>query len=420
MDYKPQKITKELLRQVARARPPKTPREIRDSARGVVLRHQPSGYMALYAQLGRGKRERICNARDILDEHNPLTLNAALQAAKKLHGDSANGRDFTGERRSARAVPSFNEFLDDTYEPWQKENRRSGLATIMRMKSCFEAEFGKKKLSDITPAGVEKWKAGRNVKPETVNRDVGALHSALTRAVKWKIISENPLAGVEMSETDPHRRVVRALTAAEKERLVEALKARDERKRSARISANEWRKKRSRDLLPVIGGFADPLTPAVIVSLETGTRRGELLSMTWGKSVDFDERDIRVRGKTFETRDIPLNKVAFETLRAWWLQQGQPKTGYVFTIDGEQLKNLKRSYHGALAAAGIKRINAKGERVNWHSLRHTFGTLLGAALVDPTTLQKLMGHANLATTQRYLHTDEERKRDAVERLTGPA
>src|SRR5690606_16073794 len=46
MDYKPQKITKELLRQVPRARPPKTPREVRDSRRGMVLRHQPSGYTA--------------------------------------------------------------------------------------------------------------------------------------------------------------------------------------------------------------------------------------------------------------------------------------------------------------------------------------------------------------------------------------
>ena len=121
-----------------------------------------------------------------------------------------------------------------------------------------------------------------------------------------------------MSETDPHRRVVRALTAAEKEELVEALKAPDDRKRSARASANEWRQKRGRELLPVIGKFADPLTPAVIVSLETGVRRGELFSMQWGKSIDFDKREIRVRGKTFETRDVPLNKVAFETLRAWW------------------------------------------------------------------------------------------------------
>src|SRR5690606_12784374 len=172
--------------------------------------------------------------------------------------------------------------------------------------SCFESDFGKKKLTDITPAGVEKWKAGRNVKPETVNRDVGTLHSALARAAKWKITSENPLAGVEMSETDPHRRVVRALTAAEKEALVEALKARDDRKRSARASANKWRQVRRLELFPVIGKFADPLTPAVIVSLETGVRRGELFSMKWGKSVDFDKREIRVRGKTFETRDIPL------------------------------------------------------------------------------------------------------------------
>jgi len=420
MDYKPQKITKELLRKAARAKPPKRPQEIRDSARRVILRHQPSGYMALYAQLRRGKRERICNARDILDEQNPLTLNAALQTAKTLHGDSARGRDFTGERRSARAVPTFNEFLHDTYEPWQRKNRRSGSATIKRLKSCFEADFGKNQLTDITAAGVEKWKSKRNVKPETVNRDVSALHAALARAAKWKIITQNPLAGVEMSETDPHRRVVRALTAVEKERLVGALKARDDRKRSARASANEWRKRRRRELRPVIGKFADPLTPAVIVSLETGVRRGELFSMKWGQSVDFDKREIRVRGKTFETRDIPLNKVALDVLRAWWRQQGEPTNGYVFALAGEQVKNLKKSYHGALAATGIKRINLKGERVNWHSLRHTFGTLLGAALVDPTTLQKLMGHASLTTTQRYLHSDEERKRDAVERLSGSA
>jgi len=66
-----------------------------------------------------------------------------------------------------------------------------------------------------------------------------------------------------------------------------------------------------------------------------------------------------------------------------------------------------------LEAAGIEYVNARGERVTWHSLRHTFGSLLGVANVDPTTLMRLMGHANLATTQRYLHTDEARKREAV-------
>jgi integrase len=87
------------------------------------------------------------------------------------------------------------------------------------------------------------------------------------------------------------------------------------------------------------------------------------------------------------------------------------------TLDGQKMDHLKKSYHAALKVAGIERVNPRGLRVNWHSLRHTFGTLLGAALVDPTTLMRLMGHANLETTQRYLHTDENRKRAAVEMLS---
>ena len=98
MTYAPQKITKAVLRRLAKAEPPDKPREIRDRSRGIVLRHQPSGYMAIYAQLGRGKRERLCNARDILDDHNPLTLSAVFEQSKVLHGEAATGRDFAGER----------------------------------------------------------------------------------------------------------------------------------------------------------------------------------------------------------------------------------------------------------------------------------------------------------------------------------
>jgi integrase len=210
------------------------------------------------------------------------------------------------------------------------------------------------------------------------------------------------------------------LTAAEKAKLVAALEARDTKKRAERASGNEWRAARGQQLLPQITGFADALTPAVITSLETGLRRNECLSLEW-PAVDFAEKTMRVEGataKTYETRELPLNATAYTTLRDWWLQRGQPKAGRVFTADGEPIKNLKRSYHKVLAEAGIKRVNAKRERVNWHSLRHTFGSLLGAAGADPVTIMKLMGHANLATTQRYLHSDTDRKRAAVDLIAG--
>lgn len=211
---------------------------------------------------------------------------------------------------------------------------------------------------------------------------------------------------------------MRALTAAEKAALLNALKARDDRKRKGRANANKWRQERRYELMPPIGRFADVLTPAVIVSLETGLRRGELFMLDWTR-VDLHGRTIRVEGetsKTYETRMIPLNDLALTTIRDWWLQRGKPSDGLVFTIDGGRIDHIKKSYHAVLNAAGIERVNAHGRRINWHSLRHSFGSLLGAAGCDPTTLMKLLGHANLKTTQRYLHSDEDRMRAAVELL----
>ena len=104
----------------------------------------------------------------------------------------------------------------------------------------------------------------------------------LSRAVRLQILATNPLLGVERAKVDRHKQVVRALTAAEKGDLLTALAARDDKKREQRASANEWRRVRGRESLPQIGRFADLLAPAVVVSLETGLRRNELLSLQWG------------------------------------------------------------------------------------------------------------------------------------------
>ena len=416
--YRPQPIRLALIRALVKARPPETPREIRDKAAHLILRHQPSGYLGLYVELGRGKRERLCDASAIVDANSKLTLKQVKVAAERKRSQHGDGRSFSAERRAERCTPTLTAYLDDSYGPWVVQNRRSGSNTLERLKSCFEDHLGKLKLTDITLAKLETWRAARQrkgVKAETINRDIAALRAAISRAVKLGIIKENPIADVEMSEVDRHRRVVRALIANEKTNLIDALAARDEQKRQERANANKWRHERRYELLPTIGRFSDVLTPAVIVSLETGLRRGELFSAQW-PSVDFENKTLRVEGataKTFETREIPLNDFVYKTLRDWWLQCGQPDSGYIFTLDGGRIGNLKKSFGVTLEAAGIEYVNARGERVTWHSMRHTFGSLLGAANVDPTTLMRLMGHANLATTQRYLHTDEARKREAV-------
>jgi site-specific recombinase XerD len=416
--YAPQPIRVALLRALAKSKPPSRPQEIRDKTAHLILRHQPTGYLSLYVELGRGKRERLCNAREILDENSTLTIRQVRKTAARKRAQHADGRNFADERRREREIPTFSSYLEETYGPWVQQNRRSGQQTLARLKSCFEEDLGKLKLADISLARLETWRAARQrkgIKPETINRDVTALRAALSHAVKLNLIQENPLDDVDMAEVDRNKRVIRALTSDEKSELMEALVARDQLKRERRNNANHWRNERNYELLPGLGQFADVLTPAVIVSLETGIRRGELFGLQW-PSVDLDNKNLRVEGptaKTFETREIPLNDTAFKAIRDWWLQSGQPKNGYVFTTNGGQIGNLKKSFYSVLEDAKIKRVNALGQRITWHSLRHTFGTLLGAQNVDSTTLRMLMGHANLATTQGYLHSDSERKRAAV-------
>ena len=423
--YSARKISAALIKVVAAWSPPDKPHEILDSDQGLVLRHQPSGYLSLYAQLGRGKRERVCNARDILDTNKPITFRQAVSRAKVLQGKSEEGEDFKAYRQAARAVPTFARFLEETYKPWIMENRRTGAATADRIEKLFLDRFKHFKLDEITPDKLEAWKTRRrrdDVKPETINRDITALKAMLGHAVRpLGKIKENPLNGYQLEKVDRNRKVVRAFTEAEEKALREALAARDEKMRAERQSANDHRRNRGYELLPSLHGYADYLTPAVLVAIGTGLRRGEQFALTWEKSIDFDRKLIIVAGessKTYETREIPMSAEVRKVLRAWQMKQGRPVRGYVFLgAGGARLQNLKRSFYAVIENAEIERGSAKG-RLSWHSLRHTFATRLVTLGIDVETVRALLGHAQVSTViNRYLHTSENRLRDAVQRLT---
>lgn len=399
-------------------RPRENPYEIADSSlRGLMLRVQPTGRQTYYLQYGRGRRVRIGDAQVV-------TLEQARQRARSLLGEIADGADPGAQRRALKAIPTLRAFLDDSdkdsYGYWVVRNRRDGAATLARLRRCFLHDFGSLRLDAITPARVDSWRTRRlqQVTPETANRDVSALKACLARGVKWRKLPAHPLAGYEMAETDRHKRALRALTAEEVGQLREALEAREDRIREARASANAWREQRGyRKRVSLDGVYVDVLRPAVELSLETGLRRGELFSLTWDR-IDLDNQMLHVAGETtksYASREVPLNDVALAVLRRWKLQIGRPETGLVFPGANGQIGNLKRSFYRVLNDAGIQRVKAEG-RISWHSLRHTFGSRLGAANVDAQTLRELMGHADIKTTQRYLHSDKRRKAAAVARL----
>ena len=91
--------------------------------------------------------------------------------------------------------------------------------------------------------------------------------------------------------------------------------------REARKSANVWRQGRQYELLPSLPHFGDHLTPAVLLSMNTGLRRGELLALRWD-CIDFKRQMLTVEGgtaKSRQTRHVCLNEEATRVLNCWYV-----------------------------------------------------------------------------------------------------
>ena len=434
----PQKIDIPAIKRLTKT-PPESPCDVRDTElSGFIIRCLPSGHCPLYAQIKRGSREllfheqgsgkkknkktgdRNVDAREIVNRaRDGITLRWCRQEVKRLQGSKT---DFIAERKAEKTIPTWKTYCDEIYGPWLKDNpdHQQAEKTLARLKKCF-SEFDNFKMDEIVPRKVDTDKhksINRGLKLETVNRDLTSLKSAFARYAEWNPNFINPLKGYKLIKVDRTKDPVRAFTESEREKLLDALEQREEKIREKRVSANEWRKERGIELLPSLQGkYVDVLRPAVEISLATGLRFGELSSLTWAQ-VKLNTSEITVKGentKSFQTRIIPLNKHTVSVLRNWKLQQVHSKDELVFPGKSGKLTSLRKSFYQLLEDAQIKRVEGDVS-LNWHSLRHTFGTRLGQAGVDPATIKKLMGHADLKTTQRYLHTDEDRMRAAIEKM----
>jgi integrase len=397
-------ISNSLLRSIE---PADKPFEVRDTQlKGLLLRIQPSGVMSYYAQYARGKRK-------LLGRADALTPTQARENAKVVLAEAYSGRDPMSARRNENAL-TFAAYINDIYMPWAEVNIRTHQKTVARLKNDFP-DIQKKKLNDVTPWLVEKWRSEKlklGAKKTTVNRSLDDLKSSLAKAVEWGLIDKHPIAGTKRLRTDTNPEP-RFLSYEEQEDLILALKEREGLLRRERDSANDWRQTRGYHLLPDLRSqtYADHLTPMVILSLHTGLRRGELFSLSWADA-QLEGGYITVRGtnaKSLKTRHIPLNSYALECMVNWHRQKTM-NDGLVFPgKDGKRFDNVNSSWRKVMK-------NAQVVKFRWHDLRHTFASHLVMAGVDLNTVRELLGHSDLQMTLRYAHLSPNHKAAAVERL----
>jgi integrase len=386
--------------------PQSKPYEIRDTRQdGFILRVQPSGSMSYICEYTRGKRITIAKVTAIKPEQ-------ARDRAGEIIAQAKGGKDPIQEKRKEQAG-TLRDYIEKKYGPWVEANRKTGAATVARIKTCFK-DLLKFQLADLTAWQLEKWKTARlkaGKKAATVNRDLTALKAALSKAMEWGMLNAHPLAKVKPAKVDRSKKV-RFLDPAEEKRLRQALEDRNEVMRKERDSANQWRSDRGYQPLPSLRDVAYPdhMTPMVLLSINTGIRRGEMFSMTW-QNVDLQRAMLTIEGdnaKSGSTRHVPLNDEALTVLKKWREQTNG--TTLVFPgKKGQPMDNIKKAWSGIVKAAKL-------QNFRWHDLRHHFASRLVMAGVVLNTVRDLLGHADIKMTLRYAHLAPEHKAAAVAKL----
>ena len=281
------------------------------------------------------------------------------------------------------------EFVDETYLPWAKANKRSWRIDISRLKPIREF-FGKKKMGDISPFLIESFKIKRMKAeivyrkssklrtPASVNRELCLLSKIFALAVRDRKLAENPCRHINLLS--------------------------GEKSRTRYLSPDEERR-----LLVQLTGVRAHLLPMVILDINTGLREMELLTLK-PEHIDFHRVVIYVKGtKSDEDRDVPINGTARKLLTELIAVAEQNGHEYLFTNPKTKRHHVcvKNAWNTACRRAGIANLR-------FHDLRHTFGTRAVDNGASIAAVQKVMGHKSIETTMQYVHATDEGKRRVVE------
>lgn len=247
-------------------------------------------------------------------------------------------------------LPSMKGYVEDSYRLRAIQRKDISKINMARLSSVQIAAYRDDRLTEVAP--------------NTVIRELAYLSSVINHARReWGINISNPVQMVRKPAMPQGRN--RLVTEDELHRLLEQLEPTGRR--------NPWMK------------------PLVLLALETGMRRGELLQLRW-TDINLQNRTATLwETKNGDRRVVPLSSKATDTL------QKAPRSlcGRVFPIkQAAQAKAFKEA---------LKRCNL--DDLHFHDLRHTAITNMAKKLPNVIELAAVSGHKSLRMLQRYYHPD---------------
>lgn len=307
--------------------------------------------------------------------------NGALNYESLLRSKLSRGESINKETPSD-IKQSFSEFAWYWYEHYVVTNNKYSerYSKKLILKKVLVPYFGKMPINKITTFSVEQFKSVKlknDRSKKTINNYLTVLSKCLKDAHEWLDLPNSP------------------------------------RVKMFKVVYNERGFLTQNDIQLFLNHAEGVWYDMAFTALRTGLRLGELIGLRWC-DIDFHKSTLTVKRsivrnvegppKNYKSRVIPMSNDLIDVLNKM-----DHNTKYVFeSRKGYPLStnNCSRQIKKICELANIKNIG-------WHTLRHTFATLLASSNVPIISIKELMGHSDIKTTMRYSHLVPGALKDAI-------
>lgn len=357
-----------------------------------IIRIDEKGNKKQYTQ----KADNKSHARQLRDKLSQKYSNFGEQI---LNGERMTFRELAEHYKKRKLIPA--KYIND-----RKIAGLRSLQTPIGFLNTLIKYLGAKKIKNITPSDIERFKQNRLDDPiifkkknedgefvkvsrdramASVNRELALLRSILNDAVYngWLIRSPFLNAKGLVSLADENKRE-RVLSFDEEKKLLIACVA----------DMPRTYPRNGKEISVVIKSRRKHLKPLIILALDTAMRRGELLKLCW-RDVDLENRLISILAfntKTAKARTVGMTQRVYDELTELWEQSPKDLDELVFGIKD----TVKRSFASACSDAGI-------DDFHFHDCRHTAITRMIQAGLSPMEVMKVSGHTQMNTFARYVN-----------------
>jgi integrase len=335
--------------------------------RGLVLEVRASGRKSYFL---RYKDTRCVTRQPKLCDAESVSLKQAKALAESYKSKMLMGEDPFRKKAVLSQVPTFARFIEDQYMPHIKAHKRSWTTDVSILKNHLLPRFADKRLDQISRKDIARMHLERRAggaAAGSANRLLIMMRYIFNLALRWQVpgVEENPSKNLPLLPDNNKRE--RYLSQEEVRWLYEA------------VAASE-------------NPMLQHIVPMLIL---TGARKREVLDARW-EDLDLERRQWRIpTTKLGMPRHVPISDGVLCLLRELPRTTGVP---YVFAnpATGKPFVSVFYSWNTARIRAGLPQLRV-------HDLRHSFASFLVNAGRSLYEVQKILGHTQIQTTQRYAH-----------------